>query len=213
MSIVIASIDHNLRGVLMASDNRCQDFDGNFKGDDHIKVFKIRAGIMYSMSGIADECERLKRLLDASKDLPASELIKIASEFKDRTIHHKGKFLGNTFMLAGEYDDGQPFCWSKTSIQGLEGELKGKHFGQLSSETGNLTLGQPCIMVSAPNEATVEKIHSVFYDLLNNSGGDYTIAIAKAIKFASKIDSAISPSLDMLIFDAVGKNMYKSHVN
>ena len=213
MSIVIASIDHNLKGVLMASDNRCLDLDGNFKNDDNIKVFKIRAGVMYSMSGIASECERLRRLLDASKELPASKLIKIASEFKDITLNHKDRLIGNTFMLAGEYDDGQPFCWSKTSYKGAEGNISGYHLGQSCAKTGNLTLGQPCIMVSAPKDATVKKVHSIFYDLLNNSNGDYTIAIAKAIKIASKMDSAISPSLDMLIFDVEGKKMYETHVN
>lgn len=214
MSILIGVIDDQVRGVYLAADNRSLDLDNKFVSDFNTKVFAIRPDILYGLSGLTEEGLKLLALLNkAPKDLPASELVKIASKFKSKPVMHNGRSIGSTFVLAGIYDNGQPFLFDRTvapleEIDPHEGPIP----GHLQIVKPGLVVGQPAFIVSAPKEKTSEVIRQNFVKNLIEEKGNYSLTIARAIKYAASIDNAISPTMDIFTIDTLEKKMYNKHM-
>jgi hypothetical protein len=203
MSIIITSIDHLTRVVYMAADHRSLDLDKNYISDNNTKIFNISDGILYGMSGLTTECLRMKDFLEDNRYSPASKLIQLAESFIVKNIVHNEKTVGSTFVLAGIYDDGKPFVWSKSTYEDGAGCLENK--------VGNL-VRLPSILVSAPNQSTADAIMPLFMEYVIKTNS-YSEAILLLVKEASKLDKAVSPSFDLHMFDTATMTGITKRIN
>lgn len=203
MSLLIAVIEHELQALHIAADNRATNLDGTHCNDNTKKIFQIRDGIFYGISGFTPECMRLKEALDANKELTASRLISLATNFEIEKIVFRGETHGASFFLTGIYDDGEPFIWSrstypedhtKDSVKQVEGFLEGV-------DPGSLVKGCGAFKVSAPNCKTAEFTQSNFIERYKTAKGNYAQAIALSISHASEMDNTISSSMDLFSID------------
>jgi len=214
MSLLIAVIEHELQALHIAADNRATNLDGSHCGDTATKAFQIRPGIFFGISGLTDECMRLKEALDANKDLKASELITLATDFEIDNMECNGEIHGASFMLAGIHEDGEPFIWSRSTYPEDHTEDSNiKVDGFLGVDPGSLVKGCGAFKVSAPNCKTAEFVQSNFIERYKTASGNYGQAIALSIAHASEIDHTISPTMDLFSINLNTGQIYLGNYN
>lgn len=203
MSALITVVDDNTSGVLLAADNRSLNFDGTINNNKTKKVFKINDKVFFGISGLTEEGLRLHSLLIKNKDLPASELICIARDFEVKNVKFKGKVHGAVFVLAGAYDDGEAFIWSRSTYPEIESKTTAKHIDGLlgDADPGSLVKGTAAIQISCPNESSANFIRSNFIPYLIEAKGNYAQMLALCIANAAERDTSISSSMDILTLD------------
>lgn len=214
MSLLIAVIEHELQALHIAADNRATNLDGTHCDDNAKKVFQIRPGIFYGISGLTDECMKLKEALEANKGLTASELISIATDFEIENSEYSGETHGASFILAGVHEDGEPFIWSRSTYPEDHTEDSIKQVdGFLGVDPGSLVKGCGAFKVSAPNCHTAEFTQGNFIERYKNAAGNYSQAIALSIAHASEMDNTISPTMDLFSINLRTGQIQAGHYN
>ena len=157
---------------------------------------------------------RLKEALDANKDLTASELITLATDFEINNMECDGEIHGASFMLAGIHEDGEPFIWSRSTYNEDHTEDSNtKVDGFLGIDPGSLVKGCGALKVLAPNCTTAEYTQSKFIERYKTAVGNYGQAIALSIVHASEMDHTISPSMDLFSIDLKTGKIHSGHYN
>lgn len=214
MSLLIAVIEHELQALHIAADNRATNIHGTFADDNATKVYQIRPGVWYGISGLTDECIRLKVALDANKDLTASRLITLATDFEIENIVYRGETHGASFFLTGIYDDGEPFIWSRSTYPEDHTKDSVKQVdGFLGVDPGSLVKGCGAFKVSAPNCKTAEFTQSNFIERYKTAKCNYAQAIALSIAHASEMDNTISSSMDLFSIDLRTGKIHSGNYN
>lgn len=215
MSLLIAVIEHELNALHIAADNRATNIDGTHCNDNAKKVYQIRPGVFYGISGLTDECMRLKEALEANKDLTASELITLAADFEIKNVEYDGEIHGASFILAGILEDGEPFIWSRSTYPEDHTEDSHKQVdGFLKDEDpGSLVKGCGAFKVSAPNCKTAEFTQGNFIERYKTAACNYGKAIALSIAHASEMDNTISPTMDLFSINLKTGQIQLGHYN
>lgn len=193
MSLLIAALDIAKKEVYLAGDHR-GTISKNGKRtyfDDYPKVLKLRGGLYLGISGLDKEIQRLYKDLKAHNYLKPSEAIEFIKNFKIAKHMFEGKESGCTFFLVGAYDNFEPFIWYRSTGNGA---------------THNLVMGKSFLLVSTPGgETNNASVRSNFNDHLEFYKRNFSNTIANAAHHASKIDEAVSPSIDIVTINCSNK--------
>lgn len=192
MSLLIMALDSAKKEVYLSGDQRSTTFSAGKRtySDNYPKVFKLGPGLYLGVSGLDKECQRLYNKLKTHTYLKPSSVIELIKNFKVENTTIEGKEHGCTFFLVGAYDTGEAFIWNRSTYNG---------------DVNDMVMGASSLSVSTPSETTGELVRSKFKEHLAASKGDFAKAIVNAAHQASKIDEAISPSIDLVTINCLHK--------
>ena len=188
MSIIISAVEFN-KIFYIASDKRA--IKSGVVSDDYQKIYEIRPGVFYAMTGIAEVGLHFLEQIRKLENAPLADVIAATDGESARQAVERvedGAFTRSsvtlTIMIAGQNESNEFFIWQKNNM----GEKK---ISDISNDNIAFSIGA---------NKNIQQFASHFETLVRG-GVRVEEAIVETIAYASRVDPSISQVYD--IFEVV----------
>ena len=175
MSIIISAVEFN-KIFYIASDKRA--IKSGVVSDDYQKIYEIRPGVFYAMTGIAEVGLHFLEQIRKLENAPLADVIAATDGAFTRSS------VTLTIMIAGQNESNEFFIWQKNNM----GEKK---ISDISNDNIAFSIGA---------NKNIQQFASHFETLVRG-GVRVEEAIVETIAYASRVDPSISQVYD--IFEVV----------